>query len=108
MSSPRITSRRVVQALRPLLDDDVIGVAVEEHAAIEAGAVDVLIEQAEREWTAAERIETTRVSRMFNDPPHARRARRRSNRTVLRMLPDLLRPFDLPDGLDSILERPAC
>lgn len=99
MSSPRITSWRVVQALRPLLDDDVAGVAAEEHAAAEAAEVETLIEQAEREWTAAERTESIRIARMFTDQPHARRARRRVTRTVLRALPDLLRPLDAPDDL---------
>ncbi|MFL6127236.1 hypothetical protein [Actinophytocola sp.] len=42
MSSPRITNRRVVQALRPLLDEDIAAVAAEEHAAIESEAVDAL------------------------------------------------------------------
>ena len=42
MSSPRIISRRVVRALRPLLDDDIADVTAEEHAAIESGAIDAL------------------------------------------------------------------
>lgn len=105
MSTPRITSWRVAQALRPLLDDDISGVAAEEQAAVEVAAVDALIEQAEREWAAAERTETARISRMFTDQPHARRARRRANRTVLRMLPDLLRPVGAPDDLVEAVNR---
>lgn len=105
MGSPRITCQRVVQALRPLLDADVADVAAEEQAAIESGAVEAMIEQAEREWTAAERTEAARISRMFTDQPHARRARRRANRTVLRMLPDLLRPLDVPDDLMQTVNR---
>ena len=69
MSHPRITSSR----------------SAVEHT------VDALIEQVEREWVAAEKTESTRVARMFTDPPHARRTRGRVGRTVLRRLPDLLR-----------------
>jgi hypothetical protein len=98
MSSPRITNRRVVHALRPLLDDDIAAVAVEEHAAAEATEFDAVIEQAEREWAAAERTETARISRMFTDQPRARRAHRRADRTVLRMLPDRLRPHSAAEG----------
>lgn len=62
--------------------------------------IDALIEEAERGWVDAERTETARVSRRFTDQPHARRARRRAGRTVLRMLPDLLRllPADQARG----------
>lgn len=98
MSSPRITSPRVIDALRLLLDDDVAGVAAEEHAAAEAAAIEVLIERAEREWTAAERTETARLSRMFTDQPRARRAHRRADRTVLRALPGQLRPLSAAEG----------
>ena len=98
MSSPRITSRRVARALRPLLDDDVTSAAIDEHAAGESAEVDALIEQTEREWAAAERTETARVSRMFTDQPRARRAHRRADRTVLRLLPDRLRPVSAVEG----------
>ena len=98
MSSPRITSRRVARALRPLLDDDVASAAVDEHAAGESAEIEALIEQAEREWAAAERTEAARVSRMFTDQPRARRAHRRADRTVLRMLPDRLRPVSAVEG----------
>jgi hypothetical protein len=98
MSSPRITSRRAVHALRSLLDDDIVSVAVDEHAAGESADVEALIEQAEREWATAERSETARVSRRFTDQPRARRAHRRADRTVLRMLPDRLRPVAAVEG----------
>lgn len=98
MSSPRITSQKVVHALRSMLDDDVAAVAIEEHAAGEGAEVDALIERAEREWAAAERTETARVSRMFTDQPRARRAHRRADRTVLRMLPDQLRLSSTVEG----------
>jgi hypothetical protein len=75
-----------------MLDEDITDVAAEEHAAVEAAEIDVLIEQAERDWAAAERTETARISRMFTDQPRARRAHRRADRTVLRMLPGQLRP----------------
>jgi hypothetical protein len=98
MSSPRITNRRVVRAIRPLLDDDIAAVAVEEHAAAEVTGLDAVIEQAEREWAAAERTEAARISRMFTDQPRARRAHRRADRAVLRTLPDRLRPLSAAEG----------
>lgn len=98
MSSPRITSRQAIQALRPLLDDDIAAVAIEEQAAAEATELDAVIEQAEREWAVAARTETARVSRMFTDQPRARRAHRRADRTVLRMLPGQLRAGSAVEG----------
>lgn len=98
MSSPRITSRQAVHALRSMLDDDIADVAAEEHAAVETAEIDVLIEQAERDWAAAERAETARISRMFTDQPRARRAHRRADRTVLRALPGHLRPLFTVEG----------
>jgi hypothetical protein len=98
MSSPRITSRRAVLALRPLLDDDIADVAIQEHAAKETAEIDALIEQAEQEWAAAERTKTARISRMFTDQPRARRAHRRADRTVLRTLPGQLRPSSTVEG----------
>lgn len=98
MSSPRITSRRAVHALQTLLDDDIATVAADEHAAGESADVEALIEQAEREWAAAARSESARVSRRFTDQPRARRAHRRADRTVLRMLPDQLRPSPAVEG----------
>jgi hypothetical protein len=81
-----------------MLDDDIVGVAIDEHLAVEAAEIDALIEHAEREWATAERTETARVSRMFTDQPRARRAHRRADRAVLRMLPDQLRPFSTVEG----------
>src|ERR1700741_1408434 len=98
MSSPRITSRRAVNALRSLLDEDIADIAIDEHAADEVAVIDALIEQAEREWAAAERTETARISRMFTDHPRARRAHRRAARTVRRTLPDRLRPYSTVEG----------
>jgi hypothetical protein len=88
MSSPQI--------FNAYLDDDA---AREEHAAGERAEVDALIEQAESEWAAADRAEQARVSRTFTDQPRARRAHRRADRTVLRKLPDLLRPLGAPASL---------
>jgi hypothetical protein len=94
MFSLKITDRRVVEALMPQLDHDIAAVADEEAAVVEVAEIDALIEEAEREWATAERRETTRLSRMFNDQTRARRARRREDRTVLRTLPVWL---TLPD-----------
>jgi hypothetical protein len=62
-----------------MLDEDIADVATEEQAAVEAAEIDVLIERAEREWAAAERTETARISRTFTDQPRARRAHRRAD-----------------------------
>ena len=94
MSSPQITNRRVVQALTPLLDDDIAAVASEEAAAAEVAEIAALVEEAEREWAAAELRETVRISRVFTDQTRARRAHRREDRTVLRMLPARLGTAD--------------
>jgi hypothetical protein len=94
MFSLKITNRSVAEALMPQLDDDIATVATEEAAAAESAEIDALVEEAEREWSAAEQRETTRVARMFTDQTRARRTRRREDRTVLRMLPARL---DVPD-----------
>lgn len=95
MFSLKITSRSVAEALMPQLDDDIAAVAGEEAAAAESAEIDALIEDAEREWAAAEQREIARVARMFTDQTRARRARRRENRTVLRMLPARLGASDV-------------
>ena len=87
MFSLKITSRSVAEALLPQLDDDIAAVADEEASAAETAEIDALIEEAEREWAAAEQRETARVSRVFTDQTRARRARRREDRSVLRLLP---------------------
>ena len=87
MFSLKITDRRVTEALIPQLDADIAAVAEEEAAAAEVAAIDALVEEAEREWAAAEHRESVRLSRVFTDQTRARRARRREDRTVLRTLP---------------------
>lgn len=87
MFSLKITDQRIVEPLLPQLDDDIAAVMAEEATAAEAAEIDALIEEAEREWAAAEWRETTRLSRMFTDQTRARRARRREDRTLLRALP---------------------
>jgi hypothetical protein len=97
MFSLEITNPQVAQALMPQLDDDIVVVASEEASAVEVAEIDSLVEEAEREWAAAERRETARVSRVFTDQTRARRARRREDRTVLRMLPVRASASDLAD-----------
>lgn len=87
MFSLKITNRSVAEALMPQLDDDIAAVADEEASAAEAAEIDALVEEAEREWAAAEQREAVRLSRVFTDQTRAGRARRRDDRTVLRMLP---------------------
>jgi hypothetical protein len=95
MFSLEITNQQVAQALMPQLDDDIAAVASEEASAAEVA----LVEEAERDWAAAEQRETTRVSRVFTDQTRARRARRREDQTVLRMLPTRLSASDLADAV---------
>jgi hypothetical protein len=97
MFSLEITNQQVAQALMPQLDDDIAAVADEEASAAEIAEIHAMVEEAEREWAAAEQRETTRVSRVFTDQTRARRARRREDRTVLRMLPTRLSASDLAD-----------
>jgi hypothetical protein len=87
MFSLKITDRQVAEALMPQLDQDIAAVADEEAAAAEVAEIDALVEEAEREWAAAEQRETVRLTRVFTDQTRARRARRREDRTVLRTLP---------------------
>lgn len=82
MFSLKITDRRVAEALIPQLDNDIAAVAEEEAAAAEVAEIDALVEEAEREWAAAEQRETVRLSRVFTDQTRARRTRRREDRTL--------------------------
>ncbi|TDV45528.1 hypothetical protein [Actinophytocola oryzae] len=97
MFSLKITDKRVTQALMPHLDDDIAAVASDEASAAEVAEIDTLIEEAEREWAAAEQREAARVSQVFTDQTRARRARRREDRTVLRVLPARLSVSDVVD-----------
>ncbi|PXY31101.1 hypothetical protein [Prauserella muralis] len=90
MSSARIASKTARKALFPLLDEDVSAVAREEAMAAEVAEIDALVEEMEREWAAADRVESLRVSRDFTDQVRARRTHRRADRTVLRSLPTRL------------------
>ncbi|GAA5158033.1 hypothetical protein [Amycolatopsis dongchuanensis] len=84
MKYARITSPTAVDALFPLVDEDISAVARDEEIAAEVAEIDALIEEAEREWAAAERVESFRVSRELTDLVSARRAVRRVTREVLR------------------------
>ncbi|WAL65594.1 hypothetical protein ORV05_32725 [Amycolatopsis cynarae] len=86
MGTGRITSLEALEALFPLVDEDISAVARDEAMAAETAEIDALIEEAEREWIAAERIETFRVSRDLTDQRSARRLRRRDETTLLRSL----------------------
>jgi hypothetical protein len=84
MKFARITSPEALDALFPLVDDDISAVARDEAAAAELAAIDTLIEEAEREWTAAEQVEAFRISRELTDHVRARRTARRATREALR------------------------
>jgi hypothetical protein len=100
MKPARITNREVIEALFPLVDDDISTVTREEDAAGEVAEIDALlaeelgdlaeldalVEAAEREWAASDLAESGAVPR-FTDPVRARRAHRRADRSVLRSLP---------------------
>ena len=84
MKFARITSPAAVDALFPLVDEDISAVVRDEEVAAEVAEIDALIEEAEREWAAAERVEAFRVSRELTDVVSARRATRRLTREALR------------------------
>ncbi|GHF10473.1 hypothetical protein GCM10017786_50180 [Amycolatopsis deserti] len=84
MKFARITSPAAVDALFPLVDEDIAAVARDEAMAAEVAEIEALIEEAEREWAAAERVEAFRVSRELTDVVSARRATRRATREALR------------------------
>ncbi|MFD4251941.1 hypothetical protein ACFWQL_19595 [Amycolatopsis thermoflava] len=84
MKFARITSPEALDALFPLVDEDISAVARDEAVAAELAEIDALIEEAEREWAAAEQVEAYRVSRELTDQVRARRATRRAAREALR------------------------
>ncbi|GAA4663593.1 hypothetical protein [Amycolatopsis dongchuanensis] len=101
MEFARITSATAREALFPLVDDDITAMVVADDATGEAAEIEALIEQelgpdfaeidalvdqAEREFAAAEHVETFRVSRELNDQVRARRTARRASREALRSL----------------------
>ncbi|WP_431900822.1 hypothetical protein [Amycolatopsis thermoflava] len=86
MKFARITSPEALDALFPLVDEDISAVARDEAVAAEVAEIDALIEEMEREWAAAERVEAFRVSRELTDEVRARRAMRRASREALRSL----------------------
>ena len=75
MRAVQITDAAAREALFALVDEDISTVAEEEAMAAEVAEIDALIEQAEREWSAADRARA-RDARM----------RRRADRVVLRTL----------------------
>ncbi|QRP46903.1 hypothetical protein [Amycolatopsis sp. FDAARGOS 1241] len=81
MTRARITATR---ALFALVDDQISGVAREEDMAAEVAEIDALVQDAEREWIAADLEESFRVSRDLTDQVRARRAHRRADRAALR------------------------
>lgn len=90
MKHAHITSTDAIDALFPLVDEDISAVAEHEARAAEVAEIDALIEQAEREWATAEQDETFRVMRELTDQVRARRAHRRVGRVMLRQLPQQL------------------
>ncbi|GAA4663539.1 MULTISPECIES: hypothetical protein [Amycolatopsis] len=99
MEFARITSAAAREALLPLVDDDISAVAIAEDAAAEAAEIDALIEQelgpdfavideqveqAERDFAAAELVSAFRVTHELTDQIRARRTVRRATREALR------------------------
>lgn len=87
MKFARIASAQAVDALFPLVDEDISIVEREEAMAAEVAELDRLIEEAEREWVAADVEAAARVARDGGQKVPARRARRRAGRELLRSLP---------------------
>ncbi|GAB3580380.1 hypothetical protein GCM10027445_50580 [Amycolatopsis endophytica] len=96
---PSVTARR---ALFPLMDEDITAMLIADDATAEAAEldsliaeelgpdfaeIDALVDQAERDFAAAEQVESFRVSRELTDQVRARRAARRAARESLRSLP---------------------
>lgn len=98
MKTARITNQHATEALFPLVDDLISNVAREEEMAAEIAEIDALVEEAEREWIAADLEESFRVSRDLTDQVRARRTHRRVGREVLRSLPSRLDMADLHIG----------
>ncbi|WP_435061906.1 hypothetical protein [Amycolatopsis thermoflava] len=84
MEFARFTSPAVIDALFPLVDEDISAVARDEAMAAEVAEIDAMIEDAEREWAAAERVGEFRVSRELTDQVRAHRTTRRTVREMLR------------------------
>ncbi|OXM74555.1 MULTISPECIES: hypothetical protein [Amycolatopsis] len=87
MKFARIASSEALDALFPLVDEDISAVARDEAVAAEVAEIDALIEEMEREWAAAERVEAFRISRELTDEVRARRTARRAAQQALRSLP---------------------
>ncbi|SFJ76821.1 hypothetical protein SAMN05421835_108194 [Amycolatopsis sacchari] len=75
MRNVRITSEAASEVLFAQLDEDIAEVVREDEVAAEVAEIDALVEQAEREWAAADRARERDA-----------RVRRRSDREVLRGL----------------------
>jgi hypothetical protein len=98
MKFARIASTAAVDALFPVLDDDISAVQREEDMAAEITYIDRLIEEVDHELVAEEHTETVRLTRDFTDQRRARRAHRRADRAVLRSLPVRMEVAELPES----------
>ena len=54
---------------------------------LDESAIDALLAEVDRELTAASAVAEVRTRHAFTDPQHAHRARRRTDRATLRVLP---------------------
>jgi hypothetical protein len=96
-----ISDRAAREALSALVDEDISAAVGEEDARMEraeidaalaaewgdqASELDALVEEWEREWSAADRTESWRVSREMTDQVRARRTHRRAGRSAMRSL----------------------
>jgi hypothetical protein len=90
MKPARITDRMALDALFPVLDDDISTVEHDEETAAEIAEIDRLIDEVDRELAAERHTETFRIARDFTDQRRARRAHRRNDRMTLRSLPERL------------------
>jgi hypothetical protein len=92
-------SRRQVEAMYEGLDDDfdVFAVQEDEIMRTERAEVDRYVEETERLLAQEQRESQYRLGR-FNDASRLRRAHRRADRSVLRLMPARLGMADLIDG----------
>src|SRR4051812_21973498 len=72
MRSAQITDDRALEALWPVLDEDISAVQEEEDMYAERAEIDRLIQEVQRELAAEKRRETVRIGRGFTDQRRAR------------------------------------
>ncbi|MEU3274509.1 hypothetical protein ABZ639_27005 [Saccharomonospora sp. NPDC006951] len=86
MKTTRISSPEALEALFPLVDEDISTVAREEEMAVEVAEIDALIEAVDRELVAELEVAGSPSRRVFADVERVRRSQRRTVRDALSLL----------------------